>query len=152
MFVLSIHSKEGGISIATFAVFISLMFCCALGAVFIVGPEKVQSANGAHVAPVRSTTWSSAFRGLAYCLHTHTRIITLFPMFFVSNYYYPYIFNDMNLRVFNIRTRALNNALFWMMEIPGSLLTGLLLDQKSLARPARARLGFCLVSALTVAV
>jgi hypothetical protein len=58
-------------------------------------------------------------------------------MFFVSSYYYAYIFNDMNLRVFNIRTRALNNALFWMMEIPGSLLTGLLLDQKSLARPAK---------------
>jgi len=152
VFVLSIHSKEGGISIATFAVFISLTLSCAFGAVFIVSPAKVAHSQGANVEPVRPISWNSAFRGLAYCLRTHTRIITLFPMFFVSNYYYPYIFNDMNLRVFNIRTRALNNTLFWMMEIPGSLLTGLLLDQKSLARPARARLGFCLVSALTVAV
>ncbi|KAI9744327.1 MAG: hypothetical protein M1818_002479 [Claussenomyces sp. TS43310] len=152
VFVLSVDSHEGGISVAMFVVFISLMFCCALGAVLICSPEKVLASNGGNGAPVAGNTWASAFRGLAYCLRTHTRIVTLFPMFFVSNFYYAYIFNDMNLRVFNIRTRALNNALFWMMEIPGSFILGVLLDQKSLARSARARLGFCLVLTLTVAI
>lgn len=128
------------------------MFCGALGSVFICSRDKILPQNTINNAPVQIVTWTSAFSNLASSLRTHKRIIMLFPMFFVSNYYYPYIFNDMNLRTFNIRTRALNNTLFWMMEIPGSFLTGWILDQKRLSRPVRARFGYIFVLVLTTAL
>lgn len=134
-----------------FALFISLMFSCALGALFICGREKVL-LNGASLVCVESASWTGAFKGFTHRLRTHSRIFALFPMFFVSNYYYPYLFNDMNLRTFNIRTRALNNSLFWLMEIPGSYAMGLLLDQNGLSRPARARFGFVFVLLLTITI
>lgn len=100
-------------------------------------------------APV---TWTGSLQNLIHALRTHTYIIALFPMFLVSNYYYPYLFNDMNLLTFNIRTRALNNTLFWLMEIPGSFFIGYILDKKDLRRSTRAKIAFLLVLGLTLGI
>lgn len=101
---------------------------------------------------IPNVTWTGALRSFVHGLQTHTYIVALFPMFFVSNYYYPYIFNDMNLATFNIRTRALNNTLFWLMEIPGSFFIGFLLDKKYYRRSIRAKAAFLFVLALTLGI
>jgi uncharacterized membrane protein len=51
-------------------------------------------------------------------------------------------FTDYNAALFNIRGRALNNFVYWLGQIVGSISIGLLLDQKSIQRRARAALGW----------
>jgi hypothetical protein len=55
----------------------------------------------------------SEFKGLFETLKTDYYIVLLFPLFWASNWFYTYEFNDMNAYYFNIRTRALNNLFYW---------------------------------------
>ena len=47
-------------------------------------------------------------------------------------------FNEYNDALFNIRARSLNNLVYWLAQILGSILIGLLLDRVTLARRTRA--------------
>jgi len=49
-------------------------------------------------------------------------------MFFSSNWFYTYQFNGMNGAHFNTRTGALNNTLYWIMQIVGAFVFGYALD------------------------
>ena len=51
-------------------------------------------------------------------------------------------FNDYNGGLFNIRARSLNNLVYWLAQIVGSLSIGFLLDQKALSRRLRAFSGW----------
>ena len=51
-------------------------------------------------------------------------------------------FNDYNGALFNIRARSLNNLVYWLSQIVGSIAIGLLLDQRRLARRFRAFSGW----------
>lgn len=51
-------------------------------------------------------------------------------------------FNDYNLALFTIRARALNNLVYWMSQIVGSVSIGFLLDQRGLTRRFRAYMGW----------
>ncbi|GKT93009.1 MFS transporter [Colletotrichum tofieldiae] len=69
----------------------------------------------------------------------------MLPLFFCANVFYSYQQNNVNGMTFNIRTRSLNGALYWMAQMFGGLLIGLLLDLPMLERPGRARLGWILL-------
>jgi hypothetical protein len=51
-------------------------------------------------------------------------------------------FNDYNGTLFNIRARALNNLVYWIAQIFGSVAFGFLLDQKRYSRRLRAWFGW----------
>lgn len=61
-------------------------------------------------------------------------------------------FNEYNGTVFNIRARSLNNLVYWMAQIVGSLLMGALLDGHGLRRRVRAFLGWGTLFALVFVV
>jgi hypothetical protein len=63
-------------------------------------------------------------------------------MFLASNWFYTWQFNDYNGAIFNIRARALNNLVYWIAQIIGSVAIGQLLDQKNLTRRMRAFTGW----------
>lgn len=63
----------------------------------------------------------------------------MLPLFFCANVFYSYQQNDVNGMNFNIRTRSLNGALYWMAQMAGGLLISVLLDLPFLARPAKAK-------------
>lgn len=54
-------------------------------------------------------------------------------------------FNDYNGTLFNIRTRALNNLVYWLSQIVGSVAIGFLLDQQGIRRRVRALSGWCVL-------
>ena len=76
----------------------------------------------------------------------------MIPLFFSANVFYSYQQNQVNGETFNIRTRSLNGALYWIAQMFGGLLIGLLLDLPFLSRPNRARLGwvFLLVTGMAI--
>ncbi|KAK0917967.1 hypothetical protein LTS16_022740 [Friedmanniomyces endolithicus] len=84
-------------------------------------------------------TWKSEFIGLWETLISDPWIICLWPMFFASNWFYTYQFNDVNLAQFNTRTRALNNVLYWFFQIVGAVLFSFILDFPGMRRTTRAK-------------
>jgi hypothetical protein len=76
----------------------------------------------------------------------------LFPMFFASNWFYTYQFNDVNLARFNTRTRALNNTLYWIAQIWGACVFGFCLDYPNLRRTTRAILAWIALYVLTFGI
>ena len=59
---------------------------------------------------MKNPTWQSEVFGLVETFASDPYIVLLFPMFFASNWFYTYQFNDVNGLKFNTRTAALNNV------------------------------------------
>lgn len=76
---------------------------------------------------------------LSINLWTDFWIVCVFPMFLASNWFYTYQFNDFNSAKFNIRTRSLNNILYWTSQIAGAYIFGYGLDIKNIRRSMRAK-------------
>ena len=73
-------------------------------------------------------------------------------MFFASNWFYTYQFNDVNLAQFNTRTRSLNNTLYWTAQIVGAVVFGTALDYPKLKRTTRAKVAWVTLFVLTFAI
>lgn len=73
-------------------------------------------------------------------------------MFFASNWFYTYQYNGVNLARFNLRTRALNNILYWIAQIVGATVFGFALDYAGLRRTARAIIAWAVLLLLTFGV
>ena len=111
----------------------------------VVRTDKVTRRDGSCVKIPGSTSWTSVVKSLLQRLRSDPHIIALFPMFFVSNFYFPYMFNDINLANFNIRTRALNIILFYTAGIAGATVAGHVLDAKFLRRTVRIKIGLAML-------
>lgn len=101
---------------------------------------------------MKHPTWKTEIFGLWETLRSDPYIVSLFPMFFASNWFYTYQFNDVNLARFNLRTRALNNTLYWLAQIGGSLLFGFALDYPNIRRTTRAKVAWVVMFILTLSI
>ncbi|KAA1470945.1 MFS general substrate transporter [Dentipellis sp. KUC8613] len=108
----------------------------------MVDPSKMIRVDGTRVTPPRQPTWKTELYGLYIALKTDPLIVLLFPMFFASNWFYTWQFNEFNGALFNIRARSLNNLLYWLSQIVGSVSIGILLDQHQYRRRFRAFAGW----------
>jgi len=86
--------------------------------------------------------------GMGEVLLTDWYIVLMFPMFFASNFFYTYQFQDVNLAFFNLRTRTLNNVLYWGAQIVGAAIFGYTLDINTMSRRTRAK--GCLVALFVI--
>ena len=88
---------------------------------------------------MKHPTWQSEILGLFEVLTTDWYIVLLFPMFFASNFFYTYHFQDVNASKFDLRTRSLNGVLYWAMQMVGAGVFGLALDSPFVSRRTRAK-------------
>ncbi|KAF6765903.1 MFS general substrate transporter [Ephemerocybe angulata] len=101
-------------------------------------PRQMIRTDGTKVSAPRHPSWKVEFYGLYLAVKTDPLVILLFPMFLASNWFYTWQFNIYNGYYFDIKARALNNLVYWIAQIVGSILIGFLLDQKSIPRRVRA--------------
>ncbi|KAI2043719.1 hypothetical protein LOZ12_003772 [Ophidiomyces ophidiicola] len=148
----NIHSKANAVNNGTYIAFMVLMFLGFVLAFTLVNPKYVRRIDGSSVILMKNPSWKSELLGLVHVLRTDAYIVFFFPMFLASNWFTTYQFNAVNLPKFNIRTRALNNVLYWLFQMVGAFVFGYLLDIKSLRRTLRARAGLVLLFALTMGV
>jgi MFS family permease len=73
-------------------------------------------------------------------------------MFFASNWFYTYHFNAVNGAKFSTRTKALNNTLYYIMQIVGAFIFGYALDRENIRRTIRARIAWVALFVLTFAI
>ncbi|KAK4507794.1 hypothetical protein PRZ48_001529 [Zasmidium cellare] len=147
----TVHSEESGaVGDGTYSAFLALTALGAIMALFICNASKVVRMDGSTITLMQHPRWKSELLGLWQTLRTDWYITALFPMFFASNWFYTYQFNDVNLARFDIRTRSLNSLLYWCSQIFAALAWGALLDTPRLKRKTRARVGLLALFAITM--
>lgn len=129
-----------------------LTFLGACLAWTLIDAHNVVRNDGSHVILMKHPTWQSEFIGLYEVLRTDAWIICLFPMFFSSNWFYTYHFNDVNAAKFNIRTRSLNSVLYYLMQIIAAYAFGYALDIKGVSRSVKAKALWVVLFVLTFAI
>ncbi|KAL4913174.1 major facilitator superfamily domain-containing protein [Aspergillus aurantiobrunneus] len=148
----NMHSDAGQVNDGTYIAFMVLMVVGFILAWGLADSKYIVRQDGTRVITMKNPTWKSELIGLYETLLSDWYIITFFPMFLASNWFYGYHFNAINGAYFSIRTRALNSILYWAMQMVGAFLFGLILDMKFLKRPARAKFIWFILFALTMGV
>lgn len=148
----NIHKKAGPVTDGTYAGFIVLMFLGLILALFLCNANMVLRRDGSKVILMKNPTWKSELLGLVETITSQPWIILLFPMFFASNVFYTYQGSCMNALYFNVRTRSLNNTLYWSSQILSAVIFGYALDYGRIGRTVRARANFVVLFVLTMVV
>ncbi|KIN97720.1 hypothetical protein M404DRAFT_888190 [Pisolithus tinctorius Marx 270] len=147
------HSTANSVSNGTYIGFLVLTITGFFLPLLMTNPEMMTRTDGTKVVLVRHPSWKAEFLNLFVALRTDPWIVLLFPMFFASNYFYTWQFNDYNGTIFTIRARGLNNFVYWSAQIFGSVFIGhCVLDKKRLQRRTRAFLGWVIVFPLVFVV
>ncbi|CAN9090544.1 unnamed protein product [Alternaria sp. RS040] len=111
---LNFNTRDGTTAAVTNGTYIGFMILTFFGACLswtLIDAKHVVRRDGSRVIMMKHPTWQSEIFGLWETLRTDPYIILLFPMFFASNWFYTYQFNDVNYARFNVRTRAFMGAI-----------------------------------------
>ena len=146
------HSTAGKVNDGTYIAFMVLMFLGFLLAWCLVPTKDVIRSDGSKVILMKHPSWKSEIIGLYEVVRTDPKIILLFPMFFASNWFYTYHFQDVNLARFTIRTRALNSILYYSMQIVAAYIFGFTLDYSGVRRSVRAKASIIVLFVLTMVI
>jgi hypothetical protein len=131
----------------SYFVFVGMMCLGSLLAfLLLVSPDKVTREDGVRVSLPALKTFREELRDVASVILDRNMML-LAVLFFSSNYFYTYVFN-VNAALFNVRTRGLNSALFFGMQMLGAVSFGLLVDSRPDTHSvfARGRRGFLFVA------
>ncbi|KAL0933227.1 major facilitator superfamily transporter [Colletotrichum truncatum] len=150
-FGLNFHSTTGTVNNATYiALMVIMLFGWALG-IFICSPKRIRLAQ-LHAATETEKQSIKGMFEMSLATLCNWRVVCMLPLFFCANVFYSYQQNNVNGMTFNIRTRSLNGALYWMAQMFGGLVIGVLLDLPMLERPGRARLGWVVLFVTGMAI
>ena len=149
----NIHTTTNStVSNGTYIGFMILTFLGAVTAFTLVDSKSVVRSDGSKVILMKHPSWKTEIIGLWQTFLSDPYILFLFPMFFASNWFYAYQFNEFNGDLFNTRTRSLNSVLYWSSQIFGALVFGFLLDLKNVKRTTRAKGAWIGLMVLTMAI
>jgi hypothetical protein len=146
------NTASGTVSDGTYVGFIVLMFLGAVLALCLCNAGRIQREDGSKVILMKNPTWWSEIKGLWETISNDPWIVLLFPLFWSSNTFYTYQGNGFNHAHFNVRTRALNNLLYWLSQIVGALVFGYALDFSTARRTVRAKGSFIALVVLTMVI
>ena len=136
----------------TYIGFIVLMLTGAALALVLCNAKHIIRPDGSRVIVMKQPTFQSELIGLWETLKFEPLVLLLFPMFFVSNWFYPYQQNAVNGAHFDVRSRSLNGLLYWLAQIIAAVIWGVLLDMGTIRRSTRAKLAWGALLILTVSI
>ena len=145
-FGLNFHSASGTVTDSTYIAYIAVMLFGWVLSVFVSSTEGLSAKyTGRRVdRESKVITWrnlrSSVMQTAKIVLNW--KVMCLYPMFFNANVFYSYQQNDVNGMTFDLRTRSLNGALYWIAQMFGGLLMGFVLDYGRFNRLVRAKAGW----------
>ncbi|KAK2750125.1 hypothetical protein FQN57_004620 [Myotisia sp. PD_48] len=129
--------------------FIVLM-CVAF---FVVGfglvkPSQVVRADGTHLAVFRQLTYKEEFAGIARVVRDW-RVLVMLPVIFSSEMPLS-IMPALNAHYFDLRTRAMNNVIFYAVALPGSVLVTYLTDMLPFSRRKRGLIALSVLAVIDI--
>lgn len=137
------------------SVYIALLCIAACGTflpALLANPATIVRTDGTRVVPPVHPTWRKEVEGMWHLIKTEKILIGLLPLFFSSNFTYTYEQSTYNGHLFTLRTRALNSLLFWLFQMVGAAIFGVLVDLKRFSRVRRAWGSLLFLLALHMAV
>eukprot|EP00250_Pteridium_aquilinum_P021054 c25016_g1_i3 orf=147-1625(-) len=150
-FALNYHSKQGFVNDQTYIAFMCVMALGTLLTLVLAKPETVIRDDGTRVATTQyADVRSEAIHVLK--LFGDWQMLFLMPACFASNFFYSYQFNNVNGVLFNVRTRAFNNAFYWGAQMLGSAFIGYVLDHSHERRRVRGMIGWWILMLLSMAI
>lgn len=150
--ISNVGNEDKSIGNSTYIGFLILTFLGACLSWTLVDAKHIVRRDGSRIILMKHPTWKTEILGLWETLWSDPYIILLFPMFFASNWFYTYQFQDVNLARFNVRTRALNNTLYWVAQMVGAFVFGFALDFPNIRRTTRAKFAWFAMLVLTFAI
>lgn len=155
-FALNFHSKSGTVTDSTYVAYIVVMLFGWSLSVLVCSTEALSSKYaGTRIArESKAVTWANLKQSMLQTARIvlNWRIMCLYPMFFNANVFYSYQQNNVNGQTFNLRTRSLNGALYWIAQMFGGLLMGLILDMRRFNRKYSALTGWAVLFTTGMAI
>ncbi|PMD35703.1 hypothetical protein L207DRAFT_516657 [Hyaloscypha variabilis F] len=153
---LNWSSTAGNLNDGSYVAFIVIMLvgCCI--PLLLLPSDKVIRTDGTQVVLPPMPTWTSELKGMYHVLRANWYIVTLFPFFAASSWFYTYQVNDFNVPNFTLRTRSFNGLWSNFFNMVGVWAMGTFLDfpfkSKRFGRPTRAKIGivYLLVATLSI--
>lgn len=152
-FFLNFHrSRATSVNDATYIGFMCLMSAGALLSLAILPPGKVVRDDGTLCTNKNQYSNVCTEAVEIVKLFMNWKMLLIFPGAWSSTFFYTYLFNNVNGVLFNLRTRGLNNLVFWGAEMLGSVGIGYLMDFSFRSRRTRGFVGIGVVSLLGTAI
>ncbi|QKX56317.1 uncharacterized protein TRUGW13939_03418 [Talaromyces rugulosus] len=104
-------------------------------ATMIVSPRKIIREDGTHLAVFTATEFRTELKGCVELLKDWRIVALIVPM--IATEMSSALIPTLSAYSFNLRTRSLNNVLFWAIQIPATFLYGLVLDNSRFRRRIR---------------
>lgn len=153
---LNWSSHAANLGDASYIAFVVIMLIGCGIPLLLLPSDHVIRSDGTRVVLPPMPTWKSELHGMIRVLTANWWIITLFPFFAASNWFYTYQANDFNVPNFTLRTRYFNGLSANFFNMVGVWIMGTAMDlplaPNLLGRPARARMGIVFLLLLTIAV
>ncbi|KAJ6140022.1 membrane transporter [Penicillium samsonianum] len=134
-----------GVPSSVYLTFIIIMSSAIiLSLLAIKSPQTITRDDGTHLAIFAATDFKSEVTGCIHLLKDWRIVALIIPM--IATEMSSALIPTLSAYTFNLRTRSLNSVIFWAVQIPSTLLYGLVLDNNRFARRARG------LMALTIAL
>jgi hypothetical protein len=101
----------------------------------LVQPSKVRRADGTAIAIFHNPTWEEEFLGVREVL-PEWRVVCMLPVIFSCELLLA-IIPSMNGAYFNLRTRAMNPIIFYLLALPSTWIVTYLTDKSAKDRKTR---------------
>jgi MFS family permease len=150
-FILNYHTTAGSVSDGTYIGFMCFMASGAFLSLALLPPSKVVRSDGSRATLVEYSNVSTEAMEIIK-LFFNWKMLLLFPSAWAGKFSYTYLFNNVNGKIFTVRTRGLNNVSYWGAQILGSVAIGYVLDFSFQSRKKRGFLGVAIVAALGTAI
>ncbi|KAK3314569.1 major facilitator superfamily domain-containing protein [Apodospora peruviana] len=150
-FGLNYNSKSGTVTDSTYIALMVIMIFGWLLGVFICSPSRIRLAQLQNAVETEKHTIKGTVT-MAIRTISSWRVACMIPLFFSANVFYSYQQNNVNGMTFNIRSRSLNGALYWIAQMLGGLIIGLILDMPWFSRNMRAKIGWAVLLVTGMAI
>ncbi|KAI6672866.1 hypothetical protein NL676_000772 [Syzygium grande] len=144
-------SEDGSVNDATYIGFICFMTVGTLLSLAIFPPNKVIHDDGASCTKMEYCSVLTEASEIVK-LFLNWKMLLIAPAAWAGNFFCSDQFNNVNGALFNLRTRGLNNVLYWVAQILGSIGIGYVLDFSCSRRKMRGYVGIGIVALLGTAV
>ncbi len=151
LIALGINLKQGGLDAVKTSTYIAFFAVIMVGVALtwtLLPPNRVIRTDGTVVKVEKNLTVREEVHALLSTLKNRN-ILLLIPMFFASNFFYPYQ-GSIAFKVFDSSARSVNGVIKSCGQIIGALLLGFLLDKLPMTRRNRGLCGLALTTVFTI--
>ncbi|RCV32490.1 hypothetical protein SETIT_7G007000v2 [Setaria italica] len=143
--------KPGSVNNGTYIAFMAFMLTGAALTALVLPPARIVRDDGTRAT--RVTFSSPATEGAEILkLFANWKMLLVLPAAWASNFFYTYQFNNVNGKLFTLRTKGLNNVFYWGAQMLGSAGIGYFLDFGFASRRKRGLVGVVAVTVLGTAI